>query len=127
MREDDWQQQVVDLAQALRWRVAHFRPARTLDGWRTAVAADGKGFPDLVLVRGPRLLFVELKTDRTGSKLSPEQQQWVADLEAVANALAGPVSRGMATREGLPGIVTPALEVYVWRPSDWDRALAVLR
>src|SRR5437667_4476291 len=33
---------------------------------------DGAGFPDLVLVRPPRVLFVELKRDAYG-KLSPSQ------------------------------------------------------
>ena len=45
-------------------RVAHFRPPRTVHGWRTAVAADGAGFPDLVMVRGSRLLAAELKSER---------------------------------------------------------------
>ena len=57
------------------WRCAHFRPARTAHGWRTAVQGDGKGFPDWVLVhdRGG-VLFVELKTVR--GKLSPSQEAW---------------------------------------------------
>lgn len=71
--EADFQRAVLDLARILGWRVAHFRPARTAKGWRTAVAADGKGFPDLVLVKD-RVLYRELKA--AGGKLTPEQRAW---------------------------------------------------
>src|SRR5262245_27573014 len=55
---------VIQLAQVCGWRVAHFRPARTAHGWRTAVRGEGKGFPDLLLVRGEELLVAELKVGR---------------------------------------------------------------
>jgi hypothetical protein len=100
--ERDWQQTVVEAARALGWRVAHFRPARTAHGWRTPVAADAAGFPDLVLVRSPRVLFVELKTER--GRLRGEQEAW---LEALG---------------GCAGV-----EAFVWRPDDWDAAVEVLR
>lgn len=87
---------VVDLAHACNWRAAHFRPARTERGWRTPVAADGAGWPDLVLIRGTKgdgvrwMYFVELKSDR--GHVSSEQQAWL-----------------------------DALYPYscVWRPVDW--------
>lgn len=95
--ERELQAGVVELARLLGWRVAHFRPARVRRGGRdtyeTPVAADGKGFPDLVLVRGGHLLFVELKTD-TG-RLSPEQQDWLL----------------LLTRAGA--------RTFVWRPGHW--------
>lgn len=75
MSEAQLQDAVVELAQLLGWEVAHFRPARTTDGWRTAVSADGKGFPDLTLVRD-RVIFAELKSDI--GKLSPDQDRWAA-------------------------------------------------
>ena len=68
--------------------------ARTARAWRTAVAADGAGFPDLVLAKPGRLLFVELKSEN--GRLSQEQARWLAAL-------------------GL----TERAEVKVWRPSDW--------
>lgn len=72
--EAQFQRQVIEFAQRLNWRVAHFRPAQNARGdWRTPVAADGKGFPDLVLVR-ERVLFVELKVN--GNKLAPDQVAW---------------------------------------------------
>jgi hypothetical protein len=98
--EAEWQRQVTDLAGMLGWTWAHFRPARTEKGWRTPVEGPGgAGFPDLVLWRGNRVLFVELKTDR------------------------GAVSD--AQSEVLDGLAR-ALEVYVWRPRDFDYVAAVL-
>lgn len=69
----------------------------TLLGWRTYHVYDSRrsqpGFPDLVCVRGPRLLFVELKTAK--GRLSPAQLQWLDDLTATA------------------------AEVFTWRPEQW--------
>lgn len=80
MSEKEFQAQVIQLARLHGWIVAHFRPAQTRKGkWVTPVAADGKGYPDLVLVRD-RVIFAELKTD-TG-KLTPEQEQWHERLKA---------------------------------------------
>ena len=77
--EKDWQSQVIDLARLLGWRVAHFRPAQTSKGWRTAVAADGAGFPDLVLVRD-RTIFAELKREK--GPLKADQVEWLRGLRA---------------------------------------------
>lgn len=92
--EAQFQRQVIQLAQLCGWRVAHFRPAKNARGeWRTPVAADGAGFPDLVLVRGLKFLFRELKTER--GQLTPQQVMWGEELR-----LAG-------------------ADWAVWRPSDW--------
>lgn len=101
MTEADFQQQVIDLAQLLGYRVAHFRAARTEQGWRTPVAADGKGFPDLVLAGRGRVIFAELKSDR--GQLTDEQKIWLDDLSH-----------------------TPA-ETYCWWPADFDEIQEVLR
>lgn len=104
MTEAELQTGVIDCARLFGWRVAHFRPALTKHGWRTPVQADGAGFPDLVLTRPPRLLFVELKAGR--GKVTDQQEAWLAALGDV-----------------------PSVEVHVWRPDDWttgriDKALA---
>ena len=77
--ERDYQASIIDLAHMLGYRVAHFRAARTKHGWRTPVAADGRGWPDLVLARRDRLLAVELKS-QTG-RVGVEQAEWLAALE----------------------------------------------
>jgi hypothetical protein len=85
------QHAVIDCAHRFGWRVAHTPPIKGEHGWRTAVAADGKGFPDLLLVR-ERVIVAEIKgTDR----LSPEQNDWLS-----AFRMAG----------------VPA---YVWTPKEW--------
>ena len=97
LNEPQLQEAIIECARAFGWRVAHFRPARVLRGgresWETPVAADGKGFPDLVLVRGDRLIFAELKKD-TGT-LRPDQELWLSALR-----------------------LTP-VEVYLWKASRW--------
>ena len=80
--EKDFQKQVIELARLLGWRVAWFRPVRIqrMGGgcyFETPVGADGKGWPDLVLVRRERCLFRELKME-DGKGTSPEQDAWLA-------------------------------------------------
>lgn len=88
--EADFQRQVLKLAALCGWRAYHT--------WTSIHSA--AGFPDLVLVRQPRVLFVELKRD--GRRPTAPQQLWLDDLEACGQ------------------------EVYVWRPSDWQTITEVL-
>lgn len=92
--EKQWQRIVEGVAEVGGWLVYHApdnRPVTSGRG-RRYVQAVRAGFPDLVLVRGGRLVVVELKT-MTG-RVSPEQSRWLAELR---NA---------------------GVEVAVWRPSD---------
>jgi len=84
LTEKAWQQQVLDLAALYRWGYYH-----TFDSRRSQ-----PGFPDLLLVRGIRMMFVELKTD-TG-RLTTDQQSW----------------QHMLRNAGA--------EVFVWRPADLE-------
>ena len=100
MNETDFRKAVVKHAHHNGWKVAFFHRLPTQKGgWRTPVGADGKGWPDLVLVR-ERVLFVELKGN--DGRLHPDQKLWLNNL-AEAGA-----------------------EVYVWRPRDWHEVERVL-
>jgi len=92
LTERAWMRVVVEYAHLRGWGCYHTHDARH------SVA----GFPDLVLVRGTRLLFAELK--RPGAHLTAAQTTWLADLGRV-----------------------PGVAVAVWRPDDFEevqRALA---
>lgn len=80
MTEAELQAAVIDLAHCYGWKVAHFRPARTENGWRTPVGADGKGFPDLVIAKQDHLIIAELKSER--GRLTASQQSWIDALDA---------------------------------------------
>lgn len=92
MTEDQLLRNILQLAGYLHVATAHFRPARTERGWRTPVQGDGKGFPDLVLVRN-RVLYREVKS--TTGRLEPAQIRWRDVLLAAGQDWA------------------------VWRPEDW--------
>lgn len=96
--ESELQKAVIAMAHARGWLVAHFRPAQVRPGrYVTPVDADGAGFPDLVMARGERLLFVELKSQK--GRLRTEQEVWIDALRC---------SAPFGTHE-----------VYVWKPKDW--------
>ena len=60
------------------------------------------GFPDIVAARLSRLIFAELKSDK--GKVTPEQQEWLDLLEG-----------------------TGKVEVFVWRPTDFEKIVEELR
>jgi hypothetical protein len=92
MRQSEavFMQQVIQLSKFYSWRYYH-----THDSRRSA-----PGFPDLVLVRPPEILFVELKAEK--GRVRPEQQEWISALHACG------------------------LEVHLWRPGQWDEIHARL-
>jgi len=103
--EAGFQEWVVGIAQSHGWHVAHFAKVKVQSGtrtyWETPARADGAGFPDLVMVRGPIILHVELKTNR--GSLSEKQKVWH---DKLAQALC---------------------PVHVWRPRDREKIYEALR
>lgn len=107
LTEAAWQAQIVGLARVYGWAHIYHAP----DGGHVPAGAgrrrvaggqlpEGRGFPDLVLVKGPRLIVAELKS-RTG-RIGPGQREWL-DAFYIAGA-----------------------EAYIWRPADWDKVQAIL-
>lgn len=92
--ERELQDAIIDMARLLGWHIHHQRPARTQNGWRSAIQGHA-GFPDLVLLRPPRLVFAELKTVK--GKVHFDQATWLNGLETVQG-----------------------VEQYLWRPQDWE-------
>jgi hypothetical protein len=69
--EAAFQVRIIELATVHGWRVYHTHDSRRSE----------PGFPDLVLVRGSRLLFVELKVGKR--QLTDEQRDWLRALGRV--------------------------------------------
>lgn len=92
--EEQFQADVVDYAALKGWRFIYHVP----DSRRASSA----GFPDLVMVRNGRLLFLELK--KVGGVVSPAQRAWL-------NAL---------------GMVS-GVEAMVVTPEDWPALESLLR
>jgi Holliday junction resolvase len=95
LSEKELQQRIIDRARALGWLVYHTYNSRH----------SAAGFPDLVLARDGRVLFVEVKSEK--GRLTKAQKEWLSVLYDE------------------PWIGNPALQseydshqVYVWRPSD---------
>ena len=90
--ERELQDKVIELAHVTGWLTYH-----TYDSRRSE-----RGFPDLVLVRPPRMVVAELKAER--GHLTDDQAVWMRALGEC-----------------------PGVEAYVWRPSDWDEIVRVLQ
>ena len=78
LSERDFQKQVTDLLEANGWLWTHTPDSRRNLGHR--------GFPDIVAVKPPYTLFIEIKTDK--GRLSPFQKRWIDALNAADGAAA---------------------------------------
>ena len=91
IKEKAFEQQVHQLARLYGWRYYHT--------WRSLHSVSG--FPDCVFVKGKRVIYAELKTEK--GKVTPEQQDWLDALTAAGQ------------------------EVYLWRPSEYEQIEEVLQ
>lgn len=92
LSERDWQETVMQVLRAHNWLVYH-----TYDSRRSQ-----PGFPDIIAVRGWRILAIELKKAR--GRVTREQREWLDAFAATGHA-----------------------EPYVWRPRDWDTITRIVR
>lgn len=90
MLEDELLTLVLDTASLLGWMCVHTRLSHL------GIVQGNVGFPDLVLAKPGRLLFVELK--RETARYGPGQERWLEVLGTSA-------------------------ETHTWRPSDWRTGL----
>lgn len=88
--EKEFTRQVEELAAIYHWKYYHT--------W-TSIHSP-KGFVDVVMVKGERLIFAELKSDK--GELTAYQQEWLEALGATS------------------------AEVHVWRPSDFNNIVSIL-
>ena len=91
LSEAQFQRQVVRYAELMGWRWYHTRRSER----------SPRGFPDLVLVRRPRVVFAELKAQRT--PVTDDQRAWIAELRACDQ------------------------EAYIFRPEQWQEIERCLR
>ena len=83
LSEADFQKMVVDMAHRLGWKTFAVRRSAAVSAETGKVVSyvTSEGWPDLVLVKGDKIIFWELKSD-TGL-LEPKQHEWLTALEAV--------------------------------------------
>lgn len=89
--EKEFQAEVMKLAKSFGWGPIYHT-------WLSVRSE--KGFPDLVMIRGQRIIWVELKKQK--GKETPEQKAWRQALLDAGEA------------------------VYLWRPSNWEEIEATL-
>jgi hypothetical protein len=89
--ERAFQASVIRYAELMGWTCHHHYDSRR----------SSPGLPDLLLVRRPRVVWAELKSER--GRLTPDQRAWIEELRACGQ------------------------EVFLWRPSDWEKIERVLR
>lgn len=91
MTEREIQREITNAAETYGWNWYHAnQPLR-----------DRAGFPDLVLIRPPKLLICELKSKR--GRVSPQQAEWIEDLTACG------------------------VDARIVRPDDLEAVLTILR
>lgn len=101
LSEKQYQSQITSLASNYGWRWAHFSDSRKQVRPGVFVGdKDAAGFPDLVLVRPPEVVVIEVKKEL--GKTTDEQEEWLAAFEACG------------------------IDAFVARPSNFDLIVARL-
>lgn len=109
MTEQQLANEIIGWAHKFKWLVFHVRNSGM--GGMTQVQGD-KGWPDLFMVRGSRVIAAELKIEKRGTKRGdprPDQWKWLDALANVGNELWHPI------------------DCHVWRPEDLPAIIDTLR
>lgn len=88
-----FQSHVTTFAKQMGWMVYHTHNSQRSE----------PGFPDLVMIRPPRVVVAELK--RVTGKVTPDQEKWLAAFRRIEHLKDS---------------------VFVWRPTDWPAIETVL-
>lgn len=99
--EAKYQERIVKEAEDHGWLVCHVRRSLVNGRWLTNTSSPG--FPDLVLVKPPLVVFLELKRSRK-ERPTPAQVQWISAIQQCST-----------------------VEAYVASPEDLVEVLALLR
>ena len=132
LNEATWQAKVKLLAGYYGWRTYHTHDSRRSD----------VGFPDLILIRGPELIAVELKANTpSGTRalaaevarrpewlrsrdLSGPQAAWLEAFAFIGAEVATALLAAEASGRDYEARL--AVEAHVWRPRDWELVQARL-
>ena len=106
MPESTWHRHVVTFALEQGWKVFHDQATNarrrcTACGAVRRGPRNQKGFLDLLMIRGSRLVVAELKSE--SGTTTPEQEELLAAWRKV-----------------------PGAEVYIWRPSERETVIRTL-
>lgn len=106
LTERRFMQQVLRYAELMGWRWWHDRATNAPRACKhckrkLSLPRNESGHPDLLLIRRPRVVWAELKAQRT--PVTDAQRDWITELRACDQ------------------------EAYVWRPDDWPEIERVLR
>lgn len=112
INEAAFQAQVMRFARLTGWLVHHSRPSYNRSGRVSTAIAGDAGLPDLILAKGGRVVFLELKGD--GGSIQANQRAW-------GGAIAGrPIERGVVVEQG-------PLAYLLAYPDDWAAVEGLLR
>lgn len=101
MSEAEFQDAVMAYAESHGWIVKHISDARRFTKNGPVGDVHASGIPDLLLIKPPRIMLIELKT--MVGKLRPEQERVLNSLYNCSEFYAG-----------------------LWRPADMDAAFEIL-
>ena len=110
MSEDQLLQTITEAATFLGWRWHHVRRSDQ------ALQMGHSGFPDLVLAKAGRVLFLELK--RQDGTTTPDQDAWLLELLVAGDQLDVAVP---------PWTLRWPVDAFVVRPSQLDAVLELLK
>jgi hypothetical protein len=108
MTEAEFTDSILKWAKVYGWRRFHVR-----GNTRRLIQGD-VGFPDLVLLKGDRLIFAELKVAK--NKPTPEQAGWLSALSKLTTP--------RLTNDEVQ--YRTEIEVHLWHPEQWSEILVAL-